>query len=160
MQETKKFVEKFSTRLSNVRNERLDFLWNDFLSAIEKVINTLTDEQLAAANCIGIFYKAKENDDCIYRSKSAEIDCFDEELDYESDDICLGTKNMLQNAFKDVKEKAKHDNYCGSDWFEVERLFDSDEEERIILDFYICNINIEFKKTQSNYRIIPETTLD
>ena len=160
MQKTNEFVEKFSTRLSNARNERLDFLWNDFLSAVENVINALTDEQLAATSIISIFYETKENDNCIYRSKSAEVDCFDEELNYESDNICLGTKNMLHNAFKDVKEKAKHDNYCGSDWFEVEKLFDSDEKEQIILDFYICNINIEFKKTQSTYRIIPETTLD
>mgnify|MGYP004549787857 FL=1 len=42
MQKTEDFVEKIKeTRLNKVRNERLDFLLDDFLGAVEKVINVL-----------------------------------------------------------------------------------------------------------------------
>ena len=42
MQKTEDFVEKIKeTRLNKVRNERLDFLLDDFLGAVENVINVL-----------------------------------------------------------------------------------------------------------------------
>lgn len=45
MQKTEDFVEKIKeTRLNKVRNERVDFLWDDFLGAVKKVINVLSDE--------------------------------------------------------------------------------------------------------------------
>lgn len=38
MQKTQEFVEKIKeTRLNKARNEQLDFLWNDFLGAVEKL---------------------------------------------------------------------------------------------------------------------------
>ena len=40
--ESKEFAKKIAKeRLNKARNERLDFLWNDFLGAVEKVINML-----------------------------------------------------------------------------------------------------------------------
>ena len=51
--ESKEFAKKIAKeRLNKARNERLDFLWNDFLGAVEKVINMLSDEELAATDWI------------------------------------------------------------------------------------------------------------
>ena len=106
MQETKEFVEKISPRLSKVRNERLNFLWSDFLGAVEKVINILTDEQLAATTTISILYKIKDNDERVYRSNFAELNCSDDErIEYEEKDVCLGTKGMLERPFRDFRKK-------------------------------------------------------
>ena len=75
MQKTENFVEKIKeTRLNKVRNERLDFLWDDFLGAVEKVINVLSDEELAGTYWITIKYKTRRNGKVIYRSRFAETD--------------------------------------------------------------------------------------
>lgn len=58
MQKTEEFVDKIKGAwLNKVRNERLDYLWDDFLGAVEKVINVLTDEELATTYWITIKYE-------------------------------------------------------------------------------------------------------
>ena len=75
MQKTEDFVEKIKeTRLNKVRNERVNFLWNDFLGAVKKVINVLSDEELAGTYWITIKYKNRKNGKVIYRSRFAETD--------------------------------------------------------------------------------------
>ena len=66
----KKFKE---TRLNKARNKRLSFLWDDFLGAVEKVINVLTDEELAATFWITIKY-GTDDEENVYRSQFAETD--------------------------------------------------------------------------------------
>jgi len=156
MQETKEFVEKVLPRLSKVRNERLDFIWSDFLGAVEKVINVLTDEQLAAANWITIIYETRKNDEGIYRSNIAEVWFVEkEEIVYGEEAVCLGTKSMLERTFKDFEEKAEQDIYCNEECFYVEDLFENDLPSKILLDFDVNRIEIEFKKTpEAKYKII------
>lgn len=137
MKTTEELIERISPRYKEVRNKKLDFLWEDFLQAIEKVISQLPDEKLAATSGITIFYFTKKGDKNIYRSKIAECYFFDNQtVEYEKEDICLGTREMLEVAFVDFKAKAERDNNICADWFEVEDFkFDEDDNSRIPLDF-------------------------
>lgn len=146
-------------RLNKARNERLDFLWNDFLGAVEKVINMLSDEELAATDWITIFYEIKKNGRAIYRSKMAGICCTeDERIEYESEDINLGSKKLLEVPFRDFRNKAKQDNYFLTNWFEIEKLFEYDGPEIIELSFCIDKmVEIETKKSaDAKYKLISE----
>lgn len=145
MNETKELVEKISVRLSKVRNELLQILWSDFLGAVEKVFNKLTNEQLAEIGHITILYKTKENDDFVYRSRIAGIDCSGEDIIYEEKDIPLGTKEHLKNVFQDFKTKAQDDKYCAAAYFELQKLFNYAGNQSIMLGFYIDKINLDIK---------------
>lgn len=158
--ESKEFAKKIAKeRLNKARNERLDFLWNDFLGAVEKVINMLSDEELAATDWITIFYEIKKNGRAIYRSKMAGICCTeDERIEYESEDINLGSKKLLEVPFRDFRNKAKQDNYFLTNWFEIEKLFEYDGPEIIELSFCIDQmVEIETKKSaDAKYKVISE----
>lgn len=158
--ESKEFAKKIAKeRLNKARNERLDFLWNDFLGAVEKVINMLSDEELAATDWITIFYEIKKNGRAIYRSKMAGICCTeDERIEYESEDINLGSKKLLEVPFRDFRNKAKQDNYFLTSWFEIEKLFEYDGPEIIELSFCIDQmVEIETKKSaDAKYKLISE----
>ena len=161
MEETRELVDKISPRLTKVRQERLDFLWNDFLGAVEKVINRLTDEELAATGWITIIYEVKNNDEHVYRSKKAQTDWqldSNEFLVYEENDICLGTKNMLERTLKDFKKKAEEDACCNTDYFEPPVLYESDSPDGTSLDFSLNSIDIEFRKLEKvkKYKIVLE----
>lgn len=137
MKTTAELLERISPRYKKVRNSNLDFLWEDFLLAVEKVTNVLSDEKLAATQDIAIYYFTKKGDENIYRRKTAEANYFhDQIVEYEESDICLGTREMLEIAFKDFKDKAKKDNNFIADWFEVENFkFDEDDDSEIVLYF-------------------------
>lgn len=137
MKTTAELIERISPRYKDVRNKNLEFIWEDFLQAVENVINKLPDEILAATSVITIFYFTKKGDKNIYRSKIAECSFFDNQIvEYEKEDICLGTIAMLEIAFIDFKAKAEKDNNICADWFEVENLkFDENEDNKIPLDF-------------------------
>ena len=158
--ESKEFAKKFAKeRLNMSRNERLDFLWNDFLGAVEKVINMLSDEELAATDWITIFYEIKKNGRAIYRSKMAGICCTeDERIEYESEDINLGSKKLLEVPFRDFRNIAKQDNYFLTNLFEIEKLFEYDGPEIIELSFCIDQmVEIETKKSaDAKYKLISE----
>lgn len=140
MKTTAELIERISPRYKKVRNKNLDFLWKDFLQAVEKVISKLSDEELAATSGVTIFYFTQKNDKNIYRSKRAEC-CFVDniEIEYEKEDIILGTREMLEIAFSDFKGKAKKDKNICADWFEVERFEDGGDVE-IPLDFKLSTI--------------------
>lgn len=139
MKTTTELIEHISHRYKEVRNKNLDFLWEDFLQAVEKVISQISDEKLAATSGITIFYCTRKGDKHIYRSKTAECCYFEnQEVEYEKEDICLGTREMLEIAFVDFKEKAKKDDNICSDWFDVEVFgFDEDGDNEIPLDFIL-----------------------
>ncbi len=142
MKTSVELIERISPRYKKVRNKNLDFLWEDFLQAVEKAISKLTDEVFATTSGITIFYFTKEGDRNIYRSKIAEcISLNDQTVEYEKEDISLGTKEMLELAFIDFKDKAEKDDNISADWFEVEELrFDEDVNSEISLDFKLSNI--------------------
>ena len=137
MKTTAELIERISPRYKKVRNKNADILWEDFLGAIEKVISQIPDKELAATSGISIFYFTKEGDQNIYRSKIAErYFCKNGEVEYEEDDICLGTREMLEMAFFDFKARAEKDNNISADWFNVEDFkFDEDSNSKIQLDF-------------------------
>ena len=160
MEETKELVDKVLPRLTKVRQERLDFLWKDLLGAVEKVINQLTDEELAATHWITINYLVKANDENIYRGKEAQTDwqfLNNEVMVYEESDICLGTKNMLERAFKDLKKKAEADPCWDTNYFELENLFEAIRDGGTVLEFSLSSIDIEFRKSENaKYKLVLE----
>lgn len=137
MKTTAELIERISPRYKKVRNKKLDFLWEDFLLSVEKAISKLSDEMLSSASGITIFYFTKNGDKNIYRSKTAECYFFEsQEIEYEENDVCLGTREMLEIAFSDFKAKAETDENICADWFEVEHFkFDEDDDNKISLDF-------------------------
>lgn len=137
MKTTAELIERISPRYKEVRNKNLDFLWEDFLQAVEKVISQLSDEKLAATSGITIYYFIQKGNGNIYRSKIAECYFFNNQtVVYEEEDICLGTIEMLEVAFSDFKAKAEKDNNICADWFDVEDFkFDEDNDSKILLDF-------------------------
>ena len=109
------------------------------LQAVENAVSKLTDEIFAAASSITIFYFTKEGDKNVYRSKIAECNFFDDEIvEYEKEDICLGKKEMLEQAFIDFKAKAEKDDNICADCFEVEEL--RYMSSRISLDFIFSEL--------------------
>lgn len=157
MEETKELVDKILPRLTKARQERLDFLWQDYLGAVEKVINKLTDEELAATTWITIIYEVKENDENVYRSQNAQLNWQIEDLEYEEENICLGKKNILEKAFKDFEKKADEDKFCNANQFIPEFLFDWNEDRLIVLDFSFESIDIEFRKSENaKYKLVLE----
>ena len=158
MLKTEEFVEKImETRLNKARNKRLSFLWDDFLGAVEKVINVLTDEELAATFWITIKYGTDDQGN-VYRSRFAETDCSEnKEIKYESKDISLGSRKYLERPFWDFRKKAKQDEFCDAYEFYIENLFENDEPEEIRLDFSINRIEtIPEKSETSKYRIVSK----
>ena len=158
MMKTEEFVERImETRLNKARNKRLSFLWDDFLGAVEKVINVLTDEELAATFWITIKY-GTDDEGNVYRSQFAETDWSKNKgIKYESKDISLGSKKYLERPFRDFRQKAKQDEFCDADEFGIEDLFESDGPEEISLDFSINLIETVPEKTEkSEYRIVSK----
>lgn len=142
MKTTAELIEKVSQRYKKVRNKGVDILWEDFLEAVEKAISRIPDKEFAATSGITIFYFTRERDQNIYRSKIAEH-CFCEngEVEYEEDDICLRTREMLEIAFVDFKAKAEKDNNICADWFEIEDFrFDENSASKTSLDFKLPKI--------------------
>lgn len=139
MKTTVELIEQISPRYRKVRIEKVDFLWEDFLQAVEKVINKLSDEVFAATSGITICYFIRKGEEKIYRSKTAKCCFFDDQIvEYEKEDICLGTKEMLQKALFDFKAKAEKDSNICADWFEVEDFFEGffeGEKSEVLLDF-------------------------
>ena len=135
MKTTAELIEQISPRYKKVRDVNLDFLWRDFLQAVENAISKLSDEKFAATSGITIFYFTQKGDKNIYRSKVAECYFFNnQEVEYEEDDIYLGTREMLEIAFRDFKAKAEKDENVCADWFNVEDLYQQ-ENSKISLDF-------------------------
>lgn len=135
MKTTAELIERISPRYKKVRDVNLDFLWRDFLQAVENAISKLSDEKFAATSGITIFYFTQKGDKNIYRSKVAECYFFNnQEVEYEEDDIYLGTREMLEIAFRDFKAKAEKDENVCADWFDVEDLYQQ-ENSKISLDF-------------------------
>ena len=96
----------------------MDFLWDDFLGAVEKVINVLSDEELAGTYWITIKYKTRKNGKVIYRSRFAETDWSEKKeikyLMYLKSQLIKETKKELKdlkqelnslNAAKTLKKK-------------------------------------------------------
>lgn len=139
MKTTKELIERISPRYKKVRNDKLNFLWEDFLQSVEKVIAKLSDEDLAATNGITIEYFTNKGDTNIYRSRIAQCYFFEDlTVEYEEKDFCLGTREMLEIAFLDFRDKAQKDKYISTDSFEVEEFrFDEDGYNRITLDFIL-----------------------
>lgn len=137
MKTTTELIERISPRYKELRNKKLDFLWEDFLQAVEKAIEKVPDEQLAAASGISIYYFTEKGNDNIYRSKKADCFLFDKlNVEYQEEHICLGTREELKIAFVDFKAKAKQDSNLCTDRFDVEKFaFDEDGNSRISLDF-------------------------
>ena len=105
------------------------------MQAVENAISKLSDEKFAATSGITIFYFTQKGDKNIYRSKVAKCYFVDnQEVEYEEDDIYLGTREMLEIAFKDFKAKAEKDENVCADWFDVEDLYQQ-ENSKISLDF-------------------------
>lgn len=157
MKETKDLVGKISTRLTEVRKEQLEFLWSDFLGAVEKVVNKLSNEELTMTNSITIFYETKEGDEHVYRSKIAGVDGPELDVVYEENSVPLGTKSALENSFQDFKKRADKDKYCqAACWFDTKKLFDYAGSQTVMIDFNISKINIDIKETQSEYKLISE----
>ena len=158
MMKTEEFVEKImETRLNKARNKRLSFLWYDFLGAVEKVINVLTDEELAATFWITIKY-GTDDEGNVYRSQFAETDWSKNKgIKYESKDISLGSKKYLERPFRDFRQKAKQDEFCDAEEFYIEDLFEKDGPEEVSLDFSINRIEtIPEKSETSEYRIVSK----
>ena len=82
----------------------------------------------------------------------------DERIEYESEDINLGSKKLLEVPFRDFRNKAKQDNYFLTNWFEIEKLFEYDGPEIIELSFCIDQmVEIETKKSaDAKYKLISE----
>lgn len=159
MQKTEEFVEKIKgARLNKVRNERLNYLWDDFLGAVEKVINVLTDEELAATYWITIKYEIRKNGKVIYRSRFAETDWSGKRrIKYEPKDINLGSKKLLERPFWDFREKARQDEFYDAGDFYIEDLFEEDGPGGATLDFRINRIEtIPEKSETSEYRIVSK----
>ena len=161
MYKTEEFVdvEKIrETRLNESRNNLLDFLWNDFLGAVEKVINVLSEEELAGTFWIIIKYKIRKNGKTIYRSKYAETDWSGKrKIRYESEDIILGSKLLLERPFRDFRTTAEQDIYCSYVDFGIEELFEQDGPGEASLDFNIGQIETIPKKSKtSEYRIVSK----
>ena len=159
MQKTQEFVEKIKeTRLNKARNEQLNFLWNDFLGAVEKVINVLSEEELAATFWIIIKYKIRKNGKAIYRSQFAETDWSGKRrIKYEPKDINLGSKLLLERPFRDFRTTAEQDIYCSYVDFGIEELFEQDGPGEASLDFNIGQIETIPKKSKtSEYRIVSK----
>lgn len=136
MKTSAEVIENISQRYKEVRNKKLEFLWEDFLQAVEKATSKIPDEILAATRVITIFYFTKEGDNNIYRSQTAECAFLDDQkVEYEEEDVPLGTRDMLENAFIDFKDKAEKDISICADWFEVETLMENNRE--IPLDFLL-----------------------
>lgn len=135
---TEELIARISPRYKELRNQNADFLWEDFLQAVEKATGKIPDEMFAATSGVSITYFTKEGDENIYRSKTAECHHFqDKTVEYEEDDVCLGKKEMLAIAFKDFKARAKADKHITTEWFELEDLkLDDDVEASISLDFW------------------------
>ena len=129
-------VEKMSTRLTEVRSEKLETLWNDFLQSIEKVVNKLTNEELAMTNSITIFYETHKGDESVYRKNIAGVDELD--LVYEESSVFLGTKTELENPFRDFKKRANKDKHCKATcWFDTKKIFDHDGTQTVMVEFNI-----------------------
>lgn len=94
---------------------------------------------MATTSGITICYFTQKGDKNIYRSKIAECYFFDDQtVEYEKEDICLGTRETLDVAFVDFKAKAENDKNIGTNWFDVEAFqFDEDDNSRILLDFIL-----------------------
>ncbi len=155
---TEEFVERImETRLNKARNKRLSFLWDDFLGAVEKVINVLTDEELAATFWITIKY-GTDDDGNVYRSQIAETDWSENKgIKYESKYISLGSKKYLERPFRDFRTTAEQDIYCSYVDFEIEELFEQDGPGEASLDFNIGQIETIPKKSKtSEYRIVSK----
>ena len=158
MMKTEEFVERImETRLNKARNKRLSFLWDDFLGAVEKVINVLTDEELAATFWITIKY-GTDDDGNVYRSQIAETDWSENKgIKYESKYISLGSKKYLERPFRDFRTTAEQDIYCSYVDFEIEELFEQDGPGEASLDFNIGQIETIPKKSKtSEYRIVSK----
>lgn len=138
MKTTEELIARISPRYKELRNQNADFLWEDFLQAVEKATGKIPDEMFAATSGVSITYFTKEGDENIYRSKTAECHHFqDKTVEYEEDDVCLGKKEMLAIAFKDFKARAKADKHITTEWFELEDLkLEDDVEGSISLDFW------------------------
>ena len=96
----------------------------------------ISDKEFAGTSGITIFYFTREGDQNIYRSKTAErYFCKNGEVDYEENDICLGTRENLEIAFVDFKAKAEKDNNVYADWFDVEDFRLDESASKISLDF-------------------------
>lgn len=144
MKTTYELIERISPRYRRVRNEKLDSVWEDFLEAVEKVTQKLTDDLFSSTNSITILYCIKEGEKAIYRKKVAKY-CIGEEeaeIQYEEKDVPLGEKNNLEITFKDFRDRAKADKNLIADWFELEKLFESDEDNEIELEFLLTKIKL------------------
>ena len=139
MKTTEELIAKISPRYKKAREKKLDFLWEDFLKAVEKAIKLIPDDKLSATTSVTILYFTREGDTNIYRSKVAEYSFFHEgRIEYEKENICLGTREMLELAFNDFREKAKKDKNLCVNWFNVEEFeFDHEGESEIKLDFIL-----------------------
>lgn len=135
---TEELIARISPRYKALRNQNADFLWEDFLQAIEKATSNIPDAMFAATSGISISYFTRDGDENIYRSKVAECNHFqDKTVEYEEDDVCLGKKELLAIAFKDFKARVEEDRHITTEWFELEELkFDDDVESSISLDFW------------------------
>lgn len=137
--QTKNF--NFQERLNKARQTRLDFIWSDFISSIELVIDQLNDEELAGTDWITIKYFCE--DDLIYRCRYATTNWSDENgIQYEPEDKIIGSKKILEIPFRDFKIYAKN-HLCDINYFDIEDLFDNDSHNMILLDFHIGKIRLE-----------------
>lgn len=139
MRTTEELIERISPRYKNVRNQKMEILWEDFLNSVEKAIGKISDEVFAATDSITIFYITKKGDKNVYRSKVAGCSSLQGQLvEYEEDDILLGTREMLEIAFEDFKSRAKKDSNICTDWFELDQIKAGETGERKVpLDFLL-----------------------
>lgn len=125
---------------------------------MEKVINNLSDEELAATDWITIFYEIHKKGRVIYRSKMAEIDCIEKEIKYEVEDKNLGLKKYLEMPFREFITEVKKDKHCCVDnFFKNESIFENDGPEKIGLSFWVEEIEMEPRKSEkTKYKLVSE----
>lgn len=132
---TEELLERISERYNRLRNKKMEYLWEDFLQAVEKAVQKVPDEILACAEGITIFYY-KEGDS-VYRDKKTEAFYLDSpEFEYEKEPVCLGSEEELRLALQDFKEKAEEDEHIDASMFDVKKLLYEKNGGDCLLDFH------------------------
>lgn len=130
-------LEKIHEGTKKIQEKDVEKLCKDFLQSVEKVSNKLSDKELSRVAMITIKYFSKHQK--IFRSKVAVAGYYDSiYVEYEKEDICLGKKEELEEAFLTLKKYVSQDTNIKSDDFNIEVLFGCKDEEGIAeLDFLV-----------------------
>ena len=134
---TEELLKRISERYNRLVNKKMEYLWEDFLGAVEKAVQKLPDDKLIGAEGVTIFYYIEG--DSVYRDKKAEAFYIDSsEFEYEDEPVCLGNKVELRQALQVFKEKAAENEHIDTSVFDLESLFEEKKKEKedCLLDFH------------------------